>query len=76
MTEQSQQYAAQLARHNWRNFCDKLQGTLGTKQVQRLLRALVMEGLTKMSTKNTTTASRRKTNSAEYETNSAVLSKQ
>ncbi|KAL1452343.1 hypothetical protein MTO96_043821 [Rhipicephalus appendiculatus] len=50
MTEQSQQYAIQLARHNWRNFGDKLQGTLGTKQMQRLLRALRMEGLAKMST--------------------------
>lgn len=47
LTAQAQEYAEQLARQNWRAFCDQLQGTLSTKKTWHLLRALLDDGPTK-----------------------------
>ncbi|KAH6927752.1 hypothetical protein HPB50_007734 [Hyalomma asiaticum] len=47
LAAQAQEYAEQLARQNWRAFCDQLQGTLSTKKTWRLLRALLDDGPTK-----------------------------
>ncbi|KAH6944309.1 hypothetical protein HPB50_002682 [Hyalomma asiaticum] len=47
LTAQAQEYAEQLARQNWRVFCDQLQGTLSTKETRHLLRALLDDGPTK-----------------------------
>nr|XP_037291042.1 uncharacterized protein LOC119186665 [Rhipicephalus microplus] len=47
LTEEAQQYAENLARNNWRDFCDKLQGTLSTKKTWHLLRTFLRDRPTK-----------------------------
>lgn len=47
LKEEAQQYAEHLARHSWRDVCDKLQGTLSTKKTWRLLRTLLGDRHTK-----------------------------
>lgn len=41
LTTEAIKYASHLSRQNWTQFCDKLQGTLGTRKTWHLLRTLM-----------------------------------
>lgn len=49
LTKEAEEYADQISRQNWTQFCDRLQGTLGTRKTWHLLRSL-------MGTRETKTA--------------------
>lgn len=50
LTEEAENYARQLSRQNWAEFCVRLQGTLGTRRTWHLLRSLMGKTETKATT--------------------------
>ncbi|KAH7951115.1 hypothetical protein HPB52_004746 [Rhipicephalus sanguineus] len=41
LTRQADKYADELARHNWNQMCDRLQGTLGTRKTWNILKSML-----------------------------------
>lgn len=50
LSAEAERYAAELTRANWHNFCNQLQGTLGTAKTWSLLRSLLDSNQTKTET--------------------------
>lgn len=50
LTRQAEEYAQSLSQHNWMQFCDRLQGTLGTRKTWHLIRSLMGTKETKSAT--------------------------
>lgn len=50
LTAEAAAYAQQLSQQNWIQFCDKLQGTLGTRRTWHMLRSLMGTGASKQAT--------------------------
>ncbi|KAG0424693.1 hypothetical protein HPB47_028102 [Ixodes persulcatus] len=48
LTQEAEQYAEECIQTNWHKLCDRLQGTLGTKQTWSLLRSLLDPTKTKV----------------------------
>ncbi|KAH9369106.1 hypothetical protein HPB48_016749 [Haemaphysalis longicornis] len=53
ITSQTENYAMQLTRNNWKNFCDRMQGSLGTDRTWALLRTLIDPNQTKATISKT-----------------------
>ena len=50
LSQEAQEYAQTLVRNNWRRFCERLSGTLGTAKTWSILRALIDPSATKAQT--------------------------
>lgn len=50
ISQEAQEYAETLVRNNWRGFCERLSGTLGTAKTWSILRALIDPSTTRTQT--------------------------